>query len=89
MAGHTRFVNIGKQESAFSPENAQAFCEGMNYRHGGTALARPITDNPYAADPEGELRSAWNEGWQLAQGHAGTPIPDPVNCPVLVGVVPI
>jgi len=57
---------------------AQAYCEGMAHRIQGTALAFPITDNPYS-DPDGELETAWDAGWNSANGDAGGVL-DPKNC---------
>lgn len=51
---------------------AQAFCEGMAHRLSGTALAKPITDNPYiGSTPDAELKTAWDNGWNSAQADAG------------------
>ena len=71
-------------DAAFSPVNAQAFCEGMAHRAAGTEITNPIADNPYPADPEGELNLAWDEGWTSAEGAAGGTISSTVaqNCPL-------
>lgn len=48
---------------------SRAFADGSRYRALGTALARPITDNPHpTGSPE---KSAWDAGWNVADGEAG------------------
>ena len=77
MAGKTNFTTSIDDRYMFSPLRAQAFCEGMVYRAGGTLLGRPNTDNPYPADPELGYRLAWLEGWLQAENAEGiTPIGD-------------
>lgn len=84
MAGRTNFTNVSKLDYAFAPENAAAFCEGMAHRAGGTGITAPITDNPYATDPEIELNLAWNDGWNAADSSSGGTISSTIaqNCPL-------
>lgn len=91
MAGRTNFAQVGKLQYGFSPENAQAFCEGMAFRTTGTEITAPITANPFAADPEGELELAWEEGWNSANNAAGGTIPSQVaqNCPLTGATVAV
>ena len=49
-------------------KDSKAFCEGMAYRQGGTAAARPVTDNPHAG---GSAKDAWADGWEIADVAAG------------------
>ena len=55
------------------PKNSQAYCDGIVYRSGGTALQRPKTDNPN--QPGSEQATAWDAGWDLADFNAGSQIP--------------
>jgi len=51
--------------NAFLPRESKAFSEGLYYRYGGTAAARPITGNPYDGDGS-QLETAWDAGWTVA-----------------------
>lgn len=44
--------------------SSKAFCEGADYRAGGTVLERPITDNPHNGDSE--ANAAWAAGWTVS-----------------------
>ncbi len=73
----------GKPDSWERPSNAslgtyypgnkeyRAWDEGWRYRHGGTAIARPITDNPYDANDRPAESKAWNAGWNESNGNTG------------------
>lgn len=50
---------------------SRAYCEGMLYRAGGTALQRPITDNPHAVASDPIDNANWDRGWTLADDNAG------------------
>ena len=51
----------------------RAWDEGYRYRHGGTAAARPSTDNPYNATNDPMRYNAWDAGWSTADANsAGT-----------------
>ena len=41
--------------------NTKAYAEGVEYRFGGTALQRPITDNPHVSGTE--EADCWDAGW--------------------------
>ncbi len=49
---------------------SRAYCEGMAYRQGGTAVQRPKTDNPF---PTWDTvnRANWDRGWDVADAAAG------------------
>ena len=50
-------------------KNSRAYCEGVDYRFGGTAIEQPITGNP--EDGIGsEAEASWDAGWTDA--GAGT-----------------
>lgn len=49
---------------------SKAFCEGMYYRSQGTAVAYPITGNPFDGDGS-EAETAWDAGWTVANTAAG------------------
>jgi len=49
--------------------NSKSFCEGMAYRASGTAIAKPVTDNPHQAG--NEASDAWILGWTIADDGAG------------------
>lgn len=44
----------------------KAWDEGAQYRFGGTAIQRPITDNPFDATGRPAERAAWDAGWNEA-----------------------
>ena len=52
----------------FLPKESKAFSEGLYYRHGGTLLGRPVTDNPHAASSS--ANAAWTAGWTVADDAA-------------------
>jgi hypothetical protein len=58
---------------------SKAFCEGLAWRAQGTALAYPITDNPFlAGSPDGD---AWDSGWTVTNGAAASTVdPDAAPC---------
>jgi len=49
---------------------SKAFCEGMFFRSQGTAIAFPITGNPFNGDGS-EAEASWNSGWTTANTAAG------------------
>ena len=50
---------------------SRAYCQGFLYRLGGTAIARPITDNPYDATERPTNNKDWNTGWNACEAQAG------------------
>ena len=56
--------------NAYLPKNSRAYCEGIDYRMSGTAIAKPITDNPHEADSE--AADAWGLGWAAIETDAGS-----------------
>lgn len=65
--------------------DSKAFCEGMLYRTGGTALERPKTDNIHVAGTS--AATAWDAGWDVADGAAGGAIAAAdAGCCGLIGV---
>lgn len=63
-----KFCNGKPTEQPFVKES-QAYCEGMAYRAGGTAVQRPVTDDPYGNDRPVES-AAWIRGWSAAEAVA-------------------
>ena len=51
------------------PNNSKAYCEGMWYRAGDTALNRPKVNNPH--QPGSEAATAWDAGWDVADAAGG------------------
>ena len=48
---------------------SKAFCEGIEFRAQGTAIAFPITGNPHpAGSPD---NTSWAAGWLAADASAG------------------
>lgn len=61
---------------------SRAYCQGFLYRLGGTAAARPKTNNPYGADQE-TAKVDWDLGWDTCDGAANTTLTRAVSgcCP--------
>ena len=51
--------------NAYLLKETRAFSEGLYYRHGGTAAARPITGNPHDGTGS-QAETAWDAGWTVA-----------------------
>ena len=87
MAG--KLCNGDKDISAVKARNSIAYCEGLVYRAGGTAVARPKTDNPQLAGSE--AADAWDLGWEAAQASAGSAMTkaDVGCCAVPSGAIPV
>ena len=66
---------------------SKAFCEGIHYRAGGTALERPAANNPH---PIGQIdRTNWNRGWTFANNASPSAVdPDLAPCCAASGLVP-
>jgi len=94
MAGKTNFTiqppaTSSDDDYAFAPREAKAFCLGMSYRHGGTLIDRPNTDNPFTIAQELGNFNAWQKGWEFADAAAGSVITDTLNCAIGAAGVPI
>lgn len=64
---------------------SKAFCEGMQYRTQGTAVAYPITGCPHLA-ADAEAYASWRAGWTVANGAAGGALTESeASCCALVG----
>ena len=76
----------GQTNRKFVPKNSRAFCDGMAHRASGTALAKPITDNP--EDGLGtDYEASWDAGWTEAHAVAGGSFTSATaKCCALVGV---
>ena len=73
----------GRLTSAAKVSPSRAFCEGMLYRSGGTAVQKPKIDNPL----EGEDLTAWDSGWDVAEAaKGGTISAADAGCCAMVGV---
>lgn len=68
MAGKLCFGSNYNNAGAAHLSSSKAFCEGVRHRHGGTAIARPITDNPHVIGSQDH--DAWDAGWTLANSAA-------------------
>lgn len=55
-----QFANAGSARI----DSAKSFSEGIYFRAGGTAIARPLTGNPHEVGNENH--DAWDRGWQVA-----------------------
>lgn len=59
----------GNDASLLEVRYSRAYCEGMQYRSGGTAAERPLTGNPYDSDGT-EAETAWDAGWNYADDQS-------------------
>ena len=59
-------------DKGFLPKESRAYSEGIYYRAGGTAAARPKTSNPHATGSS--AHNAWDAGWDLAHAAATSTI---------------
>jgi len=67
MAG--KMCNGYHNDNSYLPRQSRAFCEGMEYRAGGTELERPDTDNPHKTkSPDGDC---WHKGWEITNAAGG------------------
>ncbi len=82
-----KFCNGVPTDQPMVPES-RAFCEGMLYRTTGSAIAAPITDNPYSTTSRPVEKAAWDNGWNAADSYSGGPIVDAGCCGVLGVTVP-
>lgn len=59
--------------------SSTAYCEGINWRAGGTLAGRPVTDNPHEAGSE--ANASWTAGWTLADAAAPAGVVDAADAP--------
>jgi len=59
-------------------KEARAFCEGLEWRAGGTFAERPPSANPH--DVGSDAEEAWSQGWSVASNASGSTI-DPADAP--------
>ena len=64
MSGQLDFGTTLNNAGAARIGQATAFSEGIYFRAGGTAAARPLTGNPHEVG--NEEHDAWDRGWQVA-----------------------
>ena len=64
MSGQLDFGTTFNNAGAAHIDAAKAFSEGIYHRAGGTAAARPITDNPHEVGSRDH--DAWDRGWTVA-----------------------
>lgn len=69
MSGKLCYGQQRNNSGAGTLQESKAYCEGIHYRAGGTAVQRPKTDNPHVDGSE--AHAAWDLGWDLAQANAG------------------
>jgi len=62
MAGKMCFGLL--RNNAYSPKDTKAFSEGVYHRSSGSALAKPLLDNPHPDDSSAGL--SWIAGWTVA-----------------------
>ena len=69
---HTAATAAGLGQYFPGSKEYRAWDEGWQYRYGGTAVQRPVTDNPYTSDL-GKVaeKAAWDHGWNEADGNSG------------------
>jgi len=89
MSGSFCMGSTLKQKNQYRIRESRAFCEGVAHRTSGTAIAKPVTDNPHPAGSSASI--AWIDGWDIADGKAGSAV-DPIQapcCAVPVTLVPV
>ena len=87
MPGKLCFGKVTNNAGAGMLRESKAYCEGMAYRASGTAVAKPITDNPHVADSEAGI--AWDTGWSTADNNVGSTVPaTSLGCCAAVPAVP-
>jgi len=71
MSGKLCFGATAPQNNAGAGRirTSNAFCEGINYRASGTAVAKPAADNPHESGSD--AWNAWDDGWDLANAATG------------------
>jgi len=62
-----------KTNNSFRLRDSKAYCEGLEYRIGGTWAERPDTDNPHPIYSSAYW--SWEIGWLHADGLAGSSMP--------------
>jgi len=73
MAGKLCYGTTYNNSGAGTLRESKAFAEGIMYRASGTALQRPLGDNPH---PSGsEAAEAWAQGYITANAAAGSSLP--------------
>lgn len=76
--------------NAALPHQSRAFCEGLEYRSGGTLVQRPATGNPHDGTGS-EAETAWDAGWAAAEAVKGVSAvahADAPCCAIPHGTVP-
>lgn len=88
MSGKLCFGNIAPLGNSFHPKTSKALAEGIQHRSGGTAIARPISDNPHESGSD--AYNAWAYGWNQANDIAGgTTASSTISCVNLPSVIPL
>lgn len=64
-----KLCNGQSNNQAVNIRNSKSFCEGLQFRSQGTAIAFPITGNPHEAGSEDA--DAWDRGWTVTEAAAG------------------
>jgi hypothetical protein len=72
MSGQLDFGTNFNNAGAARIDSARAFSEGIYHRAGGTAAARPLTDNPHEVGSENH--DAWDRGWAVANSASPSAI---------------
>ena len=86
MAGKMCFGSTYNNAGAGHLRSSKAFCEGIEYRTGGTAVARPKADNPHQSGSD--AADAWDTGWDIAQAAAGGSVtPSSAPCCAVGGTI--
>ena len=86
MAGKLCYGSAYNNAGAGTLRSSKSFCEGINYRAGGTLLGRPKVDNPHLAGSDAAL--AWNLGWDFAEASSGGALDTRGTCCAAPAVVP-
>lgn len=73
MSGKLCYGQSRNNSGASTLRESKAFAEGILYRAGGTAIAKPKADNPH--ETGSEAFAAWDLGWDAAQAAAGGSLP--------------
>ena len=61
-------LSVPKPQGQYFPGSHEglAWDEGFVYRHGGTAVQRPASNNPFDQNARPAERTAWADGWSTA-----------------------
>jgi len=69
MPGKLCTGTVQNNAGAGALSQSKAYCEGMQYRQGGTASGQTVDDNPFLlGSPDSD---SWIAGWDVAEANVG------------------